>query len=61
MNRIKEVLLDQGRSQLWLAGKTGIRYTIITNYCNNRTQPSKPVFDRIARILDVPVSSLRQE
>jgi putative transcriptional regulator len=61
MNKIKEVLLDQGRSQLWLSEKVGIRYTIVTNYCNNRTQPSKAVLARIARILDVPALSLLQK
>lgn len=40
MNRIKEVLKEQGRTQTWLAEQTGKSYVVVTNYCNNNTQPS---------------------
>lgn len=58
MNRIKEVLEEQGRTQTWLAEKIGKSYVVVTNYCNNNTQPSVPVLRDIAEILDVYVREL---
>lgn len=57
-NRIKEVLLAQGRRQSWLAEKLDKSYVVVTNYCNNKTQPSIPVLFEIARILQVDVREL---
>ncbi len=58
MNRIKEVLKEQGRSQTWLAEQIGRSYVVVTNYCNNNTQPSVPVLRSIAKALDVDVREL---
>lgn len=58
MNRIKEVLLDQGRTQAWLANQIGKSYVVTTNYVNNKTQPSIPVLYQIADVLGVDVCSL---
>ena len=58
MNRIKEVLLEQGRTQAWLANRIGKSYVVTTNYVNNKTQPSIPVLYRIADILGVDVREL---
>lgn len=49
MNRIKEVLKEQGRTQTWLAES----YVVVTNYCNNKTQPSVSVLTDIAKAIDV--------
>ena len=58
MNRIKEVLKDQGRTQTWLAQKINKSYVIVTNYCNNNSQPSIEVLRKIAKVLDVDVREL---
>ena len=58
MNRIKEVLRDQGRTQTWLAQKINKSYVIVTNYCNNNSQPSIEVLRNIAQVLDVDVREL---
>jgi transcriptional regulator with XRE-family HTH domain len=58
MNRIKEVLKDQGRTQTWLSEKIGKSYVVVTNYCNNNSQPSIPILRKIAKILDVDVREL---
>lgn len=58
MNRIKEVLREQGRTQTWLAEQIDKSYVIVTNYCNNNSQPSIPVLREIARVLDVDVKDL---
>lgn len=58
MNRIKEVLKEQGRTQTWLAEKIEKSYVIVTNYCNNNAQPSIEVLRKIAKVLDVDVRIL---
>jgi transcriptional regulator with XRE-family HTH domain len=58
MNRIKEVLKEQGRTQTWLAEKINKSYVVVTNYCNNNTQPSIEVLRKIAEALDVDVREL---
>ncbi len=58
MNRIKEVLKAQGRTQTWLAEKIEKSYVVVTNYCNNKAQPSVSVLRRIAEVLDVDVREL---
>jgi transcriptional regulator with XRE-family HTH domain len=58
MNRIKDVLQAQGRSQTWLAEQIGKSYVVVTNYCNNNSQPSIPVLRGIAKELDVDVREL---
>lgn len=58
MNRIKEVLREQGRTQTWLADQIDKSYVVVTNYCNNKAQPSVPVLREIAKALDVDVREL---
>ena len=58
MNRIKEVLKDQGRTQTWLAEKIQKSYVVVTKYCNNHTQPSLLVLKKIAEVLDIDIREL---
>lgn len=58
MNRIKKVLKEQGRTQTWLAEKIGKSYVVVTNYCNNNTQPSIQVLTDISQVLDVDIREL---
>ena len=58
MNRIKDVLKEQGRTQTWLAEKIDKSYVVVTNYCNNNTQPSVASLRAIAKVLDVDVREL---
>jgi putative transcriptional regulator len=58
MNRIKEVLIDQGRSQAWLAKNIDKSYVVVTNYCNNKSQPSIPTLNKVADLLKVDVREL---
>ncbi len=58
MNRIKEILKEQGRSQTWLAEKIGKSYVVFTNYCNNKKQPSLVTLKKIAEVLDVDIREL---
>jgi putative transcriptional regulator len=58
MNRMKEILKTQGRSQTWLALQIGKSFVVTTNYCNNKAQPSIPVLQRVAFALSVDIREL---
>lgn len=58
MNRIKKVLKEQGRTQTWLAEQIEKSYVVVNNYCNNNSQPSLGVLNKITKILDVDVREL---
>lgn len=58
MNRIKEVLKEQGRSQKWLAEKIGKSTVMVTNYCTNKSQPKIELLFEIAKYLDVDAREL---
>lgn len=58
MNRIKDILKAQGRSQIWLSIQIEKSYVVVTNYCNNNTQPSIGILRNIAEALDVDIREL---
>ncbi len=61
MNRIKEVLEEQGRSQKWLATQIGKSYNMVNAYVQNRQQPRLEILFEIAKILEVEVKDLIKE
>ena len=61
INRIKEVLEEQGRSQKWLAAQIGKSYNMVNAYVQNRQQPRLEVLYEIARILNVNPKDLLKE
>ncbi|MBW4362438.1 helix-turn-helix transcriptional regulator [Flavobacterium taihuense] len=61
MNKIKDILESQGRTQTWLAKQIDKSYVVVTNYCNNNKQPSIPLLYKIAEILDVDVCELLEK
>lgn len=58
MNRIKEVLDEQGRSQKWLAKHINKSYNMVNAYVQNRQQPRLEVLSEIAHVLDVDIKDL---
>jgi len=58
MNRIGDVLRDQGRSQIWLSEQLEKSYNMVNSYVKNRRQPSLDDLFRIAKILNVDVRIL---
>jgi transcriptional regulator with XRE-family HTH domain len=58
LNRIKEILFFQKKSQRWLAGELGISTTAMTAICNNKSQPHLKDLRRIAAILNVDIREL---
>ncbi len=58
MNRIKEVLIEKGIKQTWLAEKLGKSYNMVNSYTSNRRQPSIEILYQIADLLQVSAKDL---
>lgn len=58
MNRIKEVLEEKRKKQIWLSKKLGKSYNMVNSYVQNRRQPSLEVLNKISVLLDVDVRYL---
>lgn len=58
INRIKEVLVIQNKSQVWLAEHLGKSTNTIANMCNNKSQPHLSDLKKIAFLLDVDIREL---
>lgn len=57
-NRIKVVLVEQGKTSRWLAEQIGKQENTISRWCLNKVQPSLPQLTEIAKVLDVDVRTL---
>lgn len=57
-NRIKEVLEDSQRSQKWLSDQLDISVVSVSNWCQNRKQPSLKTIHQISEILNCNPSEL---
>lgn len=58
MNRIKEVLVEKGIKQKWLAEQLNKSYNVVNGYVQNRQQPRLEVLYEIANILQIDVKEL---
>jgi len=57
-NRIKAVLAEKGKTNLWLAEATGKNRSTVSKWCTNEIQPTVETLFAIAKALDVNVREL---
>lgn len=57
-NRIKIVLIEKDKSNLWLADKMGVTPAAVSRWCTNDAQPNLETLFRIAKVLAVDVTEL---
>jgi transcriptional regulator with XRE-family HTH domain len=57
-NRIKIVLLENEKSNIWLAEELGVSRTTVSKWCTNDNQPTVETLFKIADVLGVEVSEL---
>ncbi len=57
-NRIKAVIAEQGKTNLWLAKKLGVHTSTVSKWCRNDMQPTVESLFLIADALRVDVRSL---
>ena len=53
INRLKIILVEQGKTGKWLAEQLGKSEATILRWCSNTTQPSLEMLMKIASILNV--------
>jgi transcriptional regulator with XRE-family HTH domain len=58
INRLKVVLVEQGRTNIWLAKKLDKNTATVSRWCTNEMQPSLETLVRIAKVLDVDIREL---
>ena len=58
LNRIKTVLAEQGRSNIWLAERLGKNAATVSRWCTNDNQPSVETLYQIAQLLDIDIREL---
>jgi transcriptional regulator with XRE-family HTH domain len=58
LNRIKTALVDQGKTNKWLAEQLGKDPATVSKWCTNFSQPSLEMMMRIAKLLNVEMNDL---
>lgn len=58
LNRIKTVLTEKGKSNLWLAEKLDRNAATVSRWCTNDNQPSLEMLYQIAMLLDIDIREL---
>jgi putative transcriptional regulator len=57
-NRIKAVIAEQGKTNLWLAGELNVHTSTVSKWCRNEMQPTIESLFSAADVLEVDVRSL---
>jgi transcriptional regulator with XRE-family HTH domain len=57
-NRIKAVLAEKGKTNIWLADQLGKNKTTVSKWCTNDIQPTVVSLFEIAKVLEVDVRLL---
>jgi putative transcriptional regulator len=58
MLRIREILDNKGLTQVWLADKIDKNVVTVSNWCQNKNQPSLKTLVSIAKVLNIKISEL---
>ena len=53
INRLKIVLVEQGKTGKWLAEQVGKNEATVSRWCSNKMQPSLDMLVKIAGLLNV--------
>lgn len=58
INRLKITLVEQGKTNKWLAEQMGKSETTVSRWCTNEVQPSLETLLQIADLLKVDIKEL---
>lgn len=58
LNRIKTALVDNGKTNKWLAEQLGKDPATVSKWCTNACQPSLETLMQISKLLNVQVDDL---
>lgn len=57
-NRIKVMLTERNKTNLWLASKLGVDPSTVSKWCSNSSQPDIFTFRRICQLLETPIEEM---
>ena len=55
---LKDILISKGVKQKWLANKMGVSEVTVSNWCKQKSDPSKQNLKRISDVLEIPLRQL---
>ena len=58
LNRLKVILAEKKKSNLWLSKQLGCAPTTVSKWCTNVSQPPMETFVKIAELLEVDINEL---
>ena len=58
LNRLKVVLVEKKKSNLWLSKQLGCSPTTVSKWCTNSSQPPLEMLMKIIKLLDVDLKDL---
>ena len=58
LNQLKLVLVENKKTNKWLAEQLGVNQTTVSKWCTNTTQPDLATLKRISELLNVNVSEI---
>ena len=58
INRLKVVLVEQGKTGKWLADQLGKSTCTVSKWCQNTVQPDLQTLDTISKLLEVSIKDL---
>lgn len=58
INRLKVVLVENGKTGKWLAEQVGKNEATVSRWCSNKMQPSLDMLVKIASLLNVDLRQL---
>ena len=58
LNRLKVVLAEKKKSNLWLSKQLGCAPTTVSKWCTNSSQPPLEMLIKMAKVLDVEIMEL---
>ena len=58
LNRLKVVLAEKKKSNLWLSKQLGCAPTTVSKWCTNSSQPPLETLMKITKLLDVDIKDL---
>ena len=58
LNRLKVVLAEKKKTNLWLSKQLGCAPTTVSKWCTNSSQPPLETLIKITKLLDVDIKEL---
>lgn len=58
LNRLKVILAEKKKSNLWLSQQLGCAPTTVSKWCTNSSQPPLEMLIKISKVLDIDLKNL---